>query len=127
MAARLRVKRAKIFARFPLSSATRTFCVAVVKEEKGGQDTGQRKKKKEKDLEKALEYEEYRDNVQNACKLFRVEHEKRQEKERRRLEKLNLGSFSPLEQHKKAAEIVRKYNEKKEMTRFVSLPVLWWS
>jgi biopolymer transport protein ExbB/TolQ len=114
------LKRAKRFAKFPLRSATKTFCIAAAEAEKHSQETGERKKKKEKDVEKVLAYERYRANVQNTREAFRAEYEKAQARERRRLEELNRGSFSPVEQHKKAVEDIGKYNEKKEIARFVT-------
>ena len=119
MATRLCVKRAKLFARFPLCSVARTFCIATAEVEKHSHATGEGKKKKERDVDKVLAYEQYRENVQNTREIFRTEHEKRQAKERRRLEEINRGSFSPIEQHKKAVEDIRKYNENKEVARFV--------
>ena len=119
MATRLCLKRAKLFAKFPLRSATRTFCIAAAEVEKQNQETGQGKKKKEKDVDKVLAYEQYRENVHNTREIFRAEYEKLQAKERRRREELNRGSFSPIEQHKKAVGDIRKYNENKEIARFV--------
>ena len=119
MATRLCLKRAKLFAKFPLRSATRTFCIAAAEVEKQSQETGQGKKKKEKDVDKVLAYEQYRENVHNTREIFRAEYEKLQAKERRRREELNRGSFSPIEQHKKAVGDIRKYNENKEIARFV--------
>ena len=119
MATRMCLKRAKLFAKFPLNSVARTFCIAAAEVEKHSQDTGQGKKKKEKDVDKVLAYEQYRENVQNTREIFRAEHEKKQAKERRRVLELNRGSFSPVEQHKKAVEDIRKYNENKEIDRFV--------
>ena len=114
------LKRAKIFAKFPLRSVARPFCIAAAELEKQSQDTFQGKKKKEKDIDKVLAYEQYRENVQNTREAFRAEYEKKVAKERRRLEKLNVGSFSPIEQHKKAVEDIKKYNENKEIARSVS-------
>ncbi|XP_028399216.1 28S ribosomal protein S26, mitochondrial-like [Dendronephthya gigantea] len=117
MAARLYLKRAKLFAKFPLISVPRTFCIAAAEAEKPSQDIPQRRKRKEKDLSKVLAYEQYRENVQKAREIFRAEHEKREARERRRIEEINKGSFSPYEQHKKAVEDIKKYNEEKEIAR----------
>ena len=121
MATRICLKRAKLLAKFPLCSVARSFCIASAEIEKSNRDVLQGKKKKQKDLGKVLAYEQYRENVENAREEFRAEYEKKQAKERRRLEELNRGSFSPMEQHKKAVEDVRIYNEKKGETRFVTL------
>ena len=117
MATRLCLKRVKLFAKFPLRSPARSFCIAAAEVEKQSQETGQGKKKKEKDLDKVLAYEQYRENVHNTREIFRAEYEKLQAKERRRLEELNRGSFSPIEQHKRAVEDIKKYNENKEIAR----------
>ena len=121
MATRICLKRAKLLAKFPLSSAARTFCIASAEVEKNNQDVSQGKKKKEKDIAKVLAYERYRENLENTRAVFRAEYEKKQAKERKRLEELNRGSFSPIEQHKKAMEDIRIYNKKKGITRFVTI------
>lgn len=119
MAARLCLKRAKLFGKFPLVSLPRTFCIAAAEADKPSRDISLRRTKKEKDLNKILAYEQYRENVQKAREVFRAEYEKREARERRRVEEINKGSFSPYEQHKKAVEDIKKYNENKELARLV--------
>ena len=119
MAARLWLKRAMVLERFYELTVSRNFCLATASVEKASKDVLPKKNEKKKDFEKMAAYEEYRNQVDNLTVAFKDEYEAVKSEERRMLDEINQGSFSPYEQHKKAVEDMRKYNENKETVRYV--------
>lgn len=123
MAAAFWLKSRMVVPTFSVRLVLKTFCVATASVKKASTDFQARKKEKKKDLAKMGEYEEYRFGVQRSREAFKEEYNAKIAKERRRLEEINRGSYSPYEQHKKAVQDMMKYNEEKSTMRFVQTVV----
>lgn len=99
----------------------RNFCIASAQVNKNGEKPVKVERKKEKNVEKMLTYQQYREQFQNTLSAFRAEYDRKTTKEKQRIDDLNKGSFSPIEQQKKAFENITKYNMARESARYMNL------